>query len=390
MYKYKLVRISSVPITLLVLLRSQLKFMSQHYDVLAVSSKGPTLDEVGERAGVRTVGIDMTRKITPFKDLIALWRLYILLKKEKPAMVHTHTPKAGILGMIAARLAGVPLRLHTVAGMPLLERTGVTRKVLEVVEKLTYKCATHVYPNSGLMKQIIIKNKYCRPEKLKVIGNGSSNGIDTSFFDPEQIAQPGTRTKLRASLNIEPEDILYCFVGRIVADKGIHELIEAFKQLALENSNVKLLLLGPFERHLDPLNKVAEDTIIENSSIIWVDFQRDVRPYLSMSDIFVFPSYREGFPNVVMQAGAMGLPSIVSDINGCNEIIENGINGLIVPVKDKAALKNAMEELLLNTDLRKKMADCSRRIIVEKYDHHYLQSELLKEYTQLCDNGALK
>ncbi|MBC7913376.1 MAG: glycosyltransferase family 4 protein [Pyrinomonadaceae bacterium] len=386
---YKLIRISTVPITLLVLLRSQLKFMAQHYDVLAVSSKGAALDEVGEKAGVRTVGIDMTRKITPFKDLVALWRLYILLKKERPTMVHTHTPKAGILGMIAARLAGVPLRLHTVAGMPLLEKTGVTRKLLDFVEKLTYKCATNVYPNSGLMKQIIIENRYCNPDKLKVIGNGSSNGIDTSFFDPALI-EPEASSQLRNSLNIQPEDILYCFIGRIVADKGIHELIDAFSQLALENANVKLLLLGLFERHLDPLSKAAEDAIKGNDSIIWVDFQKDVRPYLSISDIFVFPSYREGFPNVVMQAGAMGLPSIVSDINGCNEIIDNGINGLIIPVKDKTALHKAMEELLLNIDLRQRMADCSRRIIVEKYDHHFLQSEMLKEYAGLCNNGTLK
>ena len=382
---HKLVRITTVPMSLFILLRSQLKFMSDHYEVVAISSNGPGLEKVAQQTGLRTVGINMTREITPFRDLIALLSLYTFLKREKPAIVHTHTPKAGILGMLAARLAGVPLRLHTVAGMPLLIKTGLTRKLLELVEKTTYSCATNVYPNSHLMKQIIIESGFCEPEKLKVIGNGSSNGIDTNYFDPSKFDSSSTRTALRESLQIGQNELVFCFIGRIVADKGIHELIEAFEWLTAKNSEVRLLLLGPFERHLDPLNKWAEDRINKNDQIVWIDFKADVRPYLIMSDIFVFPSYREGFPNVVMQAGAMGLPSIVSDINGCNEIIEHDKNGIIVPVKDPKALYNAMLNLLNRPEVRQKMANCSRKLIVQKYDENYVQNELLKEYNALCE-----
>ena len=382
---HKLVRITTVPMSLLILLRSQLKFMSDYYEVVAISSKGAGLEKVSQQTGLRTVGINMTREITPFKDLKALWSLYSFLKKEKPTIVHTHTPKAGILGMIAARMAGVPLRLHTVAGMPLLIKSGVMRSILEVVEKITYSCATNVYPNSFLMKQIIVDNKFCRPEKLKVIGNGSSNGVDVNYFNPNFLGCSTAKDKLRKEYSFSQNDIVFCFIGRIVADKGIRELIEAFEMLLETSENVKLLLLGPFENHLNPLNEWTEKQIFENQNIVWVDFKADVRPFFVMSDIFVFPSYREGFPNVVMQAGAMGLPSIVSDINGCNEIIENGKNGLVIPVRNAYALHVAMRELLDDPGKRQEMAQCSRAIIVEKYDEGFVQRALLNEYDLLCE-----
>lgn len=381
----KLIRITTVPVSLVVLLRGQLQFMSKYYDVLAVSSKGAELDLLEKQPGLRIAGVNMTRKITPFKDLAALWNLYRLLKREKPEMVHTHTPKAGLLGMLAAQLAGVPVRLHTVAGMPLLERQGLIRKVLELAEKLTYRCATKVYPNSLAMKQLIESHKYCSPKKLKVIGNGSSNGIDTSVFDP-QLFTAQSRNQTRESIGISPNDIVYCFVGRMVADKGIKELVEAFLKISQHNRYTKLLLIGPFESDLDPLNNFIVEKILNHPSIIWKDFQPDVRPYLSISDIFVFPSYREGFPNVVMQAGAMNLPCIVTNINGCNEIIQQEKNGIIVPVKNSKALQNAMEQLTHNAELRKKLSINARQMIAARYDQHYVMNELLKEYLHFTGN----
>jgi glycosyltransferase involved in cell wall biosynthesis len=381
----KLIRITTVPVSLVVLLRGQLQFMSQYYEVLAVSSKGAELDLLEKQSGLRISGVNMTRKITPFKDLAALWNLYRLLKREKPEMVHTHTPKAGLLGMLAAQLAGVPVRLHTVAGMPLLERQGLIRKVLEIAEKLTYMCATRVYPNSQAMRQLIESHKYCSPQKLKVIGNGSSNGIDTSVFDP-QLFTVQTKYDTRQSMGISADDMVYCFVGRMVADKGVKELVEAFVKISQHNHSAKLLLIGPFENDLDPLNNSTLDKILKHPSIIWRDFQADVRPYLSISDIFVFPSYREGFPNVVMQAGAMNLPCIVTNINGSNEIIHQEKNGIIVPVKNSRALQNAMEQLTHNPALRKKLSTNARQMIVSRYDQHYVMNELLKEYLHFTDN----
>ena len=377
--KPKMVRITTVPVSLLVLLGDQLQFMSDHFDITAVSASGPELQKLEQKHGIRTKAIEMTRKITPLKDLTALRKLYRLLKDEKPQIVHTHTPKAGLLGMIAAKLAGVPIRLHTVAGMPLLEATGVKRKLLELTERITSACATHVYPNSEVMKDIICEHKYCEPSKMKVIGHGSSNGVNTRHFDPALYTEAANQEK-RREWGIAPDDLVYLFIGRIVKDKGITELVKAFKKISQHNQRVKLLLVGPFERDLDPLDADIEKEIETNPSIIWTGFQSDVRPFFAISDLFVFPSYREGFPNVVMQAGSMSIPSIVSDINGCNEIIEEGKNGVIVPVKDVKSLQRAMESLTNNAQLRHQMAETCRDLVVSRYDQQYVMNELLTEY----------
>lgn len=377
---HKLIRITTVPQTLAVLLKKQLQFMSAYYNIVAVSSNKVKLEIFKESSGISVHPIEMTRKITPLKDILALRNLVIFLRKEKPLIVHTHTPKAGILGMIAAYLAGVPIRMHTVGGLPLLEERGIKRKVLDLVEKLTYHFATNVYPNSYNLKDIILENKYCDKSKLKVIGNGSSNGIDTSYFNPNLFTED-FKTKFRTSLGLKPENFVFCFVGRMVKDKGINELVSAFK--SLNQANTKLILVGPYERDLDPVDKETETEIENNPSIIWVGFKPDVRPYLAISNVFVFPSYREGFPNVVMQAGAMNLPCIVSNINGCNEIIEMGKNGIIIPVKNSIKLKEAMEELLFNSVLLARMIEASRLVIVSRYEQQFILNELLKEYNQL-------
>ncbi|MDB5144678.1 MAG: glycosyl transferase group 1 [Mucilaginibacter sp.] len=381
-------RISTVPVSLMVLLKNQLRYMSAHFEVVAVSSGGAMLDQLSKDLNMRVKPINMTRKITPWEDFMALTKLVKVMRAEKPLIVHTHTPKAGLLGMLGAKIAGVPIRLHTVAGMPLLERTGFQRRILNAVEKLTYACATMVYPNSGEMQSIILDQKFCNKDKIKVIGNGSSNGVDTDHFKIEDYSAE-YKAAQREALNIKPTDFVYCFIGRIVADKGINELVEAFLNINKDNSHTRLLLVGPFENNLDPLKKSTHDSIINNPAIIWIDFQKDVRPYFSISDVFVFPSYREGFPNVVMQAGAMGLPSIVSDINGCNEIIQAGKNGIIVPVKSSIALEKAMLILLTDKQLRDDMSSRCRENIVSRFESSYVMNELLKEYqTQIQKRSA--
>ena len=181
----KLIRITTVPGSLDKLLDGQLKFMSAYYDVVAVSSYSETLEKVHEKEGVRVKSVEMTRQITLGKDVIALWKMYRFLRKEKPFIVHTHTPKAGIVGMMAAWIARVPIRLHTVAGLPLMEATGNKRRLLNWVEKITYSLATKVYPNSYGLYDFIVSHKLCGEKKLKVIGSGSSNGINSAFFDPD-------------------------------------------------------------------------------------------------------------------------------------------------------------------------------------------------------------
>lgn len=380
--KPKLIRLTTVPGSLAGLLNGQLRFMNQYFEVIGISSAGDSrpLSDVAEQEGVRVIPVEMTRKITLFQDLKAVWELYKIFRQEKPVIVHTHTPKAGTLGMLAAYFAKVPLRLHTVAGLPLLEASGQKRKLLNFIEKLTYKCATEVYPNSFGLKKIILEEKFVKEGKLKVIGHGSSNGIDTSHFDPN-IFSDKDKNALRRKLRIDPDDYVFIFLGRIVADKGINELVSAFKELIIEHPNTKLLLVGTYEKELDPILAENEKYIQESSAIIEVGWQKDVRPFFSISDSLVFPSYREGFPNVVMQACTMGIPSIVTDINGCNELIRHEKNGLIVPVKNVKELKSAMLKIMTNnvTEDPKKI----RAFMVENYSRNFIHNKILENYMSL-------
>lgn len=378
MTKPKLIRITTVPISLDKLLTGQLRFMNSFYEVIAVSSDNKYLKKIGDQEEIRTFHVEMSRKITPVKDIIAVLKLFFFLRKEKPFIVHTHTPKAGIVGMLAAALAGVPHRLHTVAGMPLIEATGFKRKVLNFVERLTYSFATKIYPNSHGLTDIILDNHFCKPDKIKVLANGSSNGIDTSYFNPDLYSDT-QNAALRLQLNTNPTDFIFVFVGRLVADKGINELVLAFEKLSHKNPKVKLLLVGDYETDLDPLSPETLAIIQNNKGIVAVGFQSDVRPYLAISDALVFPSYREGFPNVVMQAGAMGLPSIVTDINGCNEIIQHLKNGIIIPIKNATAIFESMQSMISNPTTPQEKQN-NRAMIVDRYEQCLVWEAILEEY----------
>lgn len=384
----KLFRITTVPISVEKLLGRQLSFMNQYFEVTAISADREYLERVGAELGIKTHPIEMTRKITPLQDLRSLWEMYRYIKKEKPEIIHTHTPKAGLIGMMAAKLAGVKIRLHTVAGLPLMEASGSKRKVLNAVEKFTYSCATHVYPNSQGLYDFILNEKLGKPNKLKVIGNGSTNGIDTSHFDPALFSSE-SKQQLRKNLGFSKEDFVFVFVGRLVKDKGINELISAFKTLQSSNAPIlKLLLVGPLEQDLDPLSPEVLSEIETNPNIKSVGFQKDVRPYFAVSDALAFPSYREGFPNVVLQALAMGIPAVVSDINGCNEIITNGQNGLIIPSKDAESLQKAMNDLM-NQEFYQRLKSASRASVMQYRQE--LIWELLKEnYKSLLNSQGFE
>lgn len=351
--------------------------------MVGVSSPDKELNEVAVSEGIRVVPLEMKRQVSLVNDLVSLVNMYRLIKKERPDIIHTHTPKAGMLGMVAGRMARVPVRLHTVAGLPLVGATGLKRKVLNIVEKITYACATKVYPNSYGLNEIILNNKFCMPSKLKVIGNGSSNGIDTHHFSPSQIAVEETE-KLKVQLGINPDYMVFVFVGRLVKDKGINELIAAFKNLLQKHSHVKLLLVGNPEPELDPLLPETEHEINNNPNIITAGYQTDVRPYLAVANSLVFPSYREGFPNVVMQAGAMGLPAIVTDINGCNEIIITAENGEIIPPKDEQALYEKMKEWVEQPEKVAAMAGNARRLVESRYEQKIVWEAVLEEYRRFA------
>ena len=381
----KLIRITTVPISLEKLLENQARFFKTFYSVTLVSSQKEQLQRLAKEQGVNHFSLEMTRKITPLHDLRCLLQLIRFLRKDKPHIVHTHTPKAGIVGMLAAFIAGVPLRMHTVAGLPLMEAKGLKKSILYVVERLTYRCATHVYPNARGLMDFIQEKKLAGKTPLKCIGNGSSNGIDLTYFNPERVSKE-QEMSFREKWNISKDDFVFLFIGRLVGDKGVNELVAAFEQLANKIPNAKLLMVGPQEPTLDPLKQVTIASIEKNPKIVSTAYQQDVRPFLKIAQVFVFPSYREGFPNVVLQAGAMGIPCIVSDINGCNEIIENEVNGLIVPPKSIQPLSEKMYSLYKDPKKRATFIDRTIERIATDFERTHYWKLLLEEYKLLEKN----
>jgi glycosyltransferase involved in cell wall biosynthesis len=379
--KSKLIRTSTVAISLDFLLKGQLSFLQNYYEVLAVSGMDEHLETVGLREGVRTANVPMQRSIHPVKDIVSLWRLYRLFRKEKPQIVHSITPKAGLLSMTAAYFAGVPIRIHTFTGLIFPTRKGMMQRVLIAMDKLLCHFATSIIPEGEGVKQDLIQYNITK-KPLHVLANGNVNGIDVNYFNPEKFSNE-ERLNLKNKTGIAPDDFVFIFVGRLVGDKGINELAEAFRIFSTDEMKMKLLLVGPLEKELDPLTPKTLDEIDRNRNIIPVGFQKDIRPYLAIADALVFPSYREGFPNVVMQAGAMGLPSIVTDISGCNEIIKDGENGIIIPVKDEQKLENALSELFNNKILYYILKSNSREIITMRYKQEYVWEALLNLYKNI-------
>ena len=352
--------------------------MSNYFETHAVSSPGIHLDNLSTEEGTKVYSVSMERQPSPFKDLISLFLMSSLIARIEPDIVHTHTPKAGLIGLMASWMVGIPVRLHTVAGIPWVESVGIRRKLLRTTEKLTYFFATHVYSNSFELRKFILKNELLPVDKISVVANGSSNGIDTSWFRLSDEIESAS-CKLKKQWAIDGFKVIV-FVGRLVKDKGIEELLHSFIGLKKKGYRVKLVLVGPYEENRDPLTDWARDQINTDSDIICTGFVEDVRPYLAASDFLAFPSYREGFPNVPMQAGAMGLPSIVSDINGCNEIIKNEVNGLIIPPKNIDALSNAIERLLTDRNLYDRLSRNARPMIKNRFEQSLVWDALLLDY----------
>lgn len=353
---------------------------NEGYEVVAVSSPGKELQTVEKREGVRTYAVPMERRMAPFKDLRSLWGLIKVFRRERPQMVHSITPKAGLLSMMAAWICRVPVRLHTFTGLVFPTATGLTRKILIFTDRLTCACATHIHPEGEGVRNDLINN-HITVKPLKVLGHGNIRGIDLSHYDRSLPEVKGKTEEIRR------DDLFtFVFIGRLVGDKGINELTNAFARINNEFPSTRLLLVGPKEQDLDPLKPETLKIIEEHPAIEAVGVQNDVRPWLAASDAFVFPSYREGFPNVVIEAGAMGLPSIVTDINGSREIIIDGKNGIIVPSKDEDALYRGMRRFLENPEMVKEMAQNAHGLVESRYEQGYVRDCLKAFYREILSN----
>lgn len=383
-HKPKLLRVTTHDISLNSLLKGQLRFLNDHFEVVGVAADTGKLKMVGEREGVRVVNLPMHREISLKADLRCLWLMYRLLRRERPAIVHANTPKGSLLAMVAGWLAGVPHRVYTVTGLRYQGASGNLRRVLQAMERLSCRFATNVIPEGRGVKEALEKDGITR-KPLRVVLNGNINGIDTAFFNPAALCAPAQpvsekREAIRKELNLSPTDFTFVFIGRIVSDKGMNELAACLRRL---EGRCKLILVGRFETTLDPLHDGGEDFFKTSPDVRYVGYQADVRPYLLAADALVFPSYREGFPNVVLQAGAMNLPAIVTDINGCNEIVSEGKNGVIIPPRDPEALYRAMLRFLDHPDEVQACARQAREMITSRYEQREVWQALLQRYEEI-------
>lgn len=370
----KIIRVTTVPVSLAAFCSGLLSELQQEgYEVVAVSSPGEQLDEFALREGVRAHGVEMERHISPLKDLKSLVGLIRVFRRERPAMVHSMTPKAGLLAMMAAWVCRVPVRLHTFTGLVFPTTTGLKQKILIFTDRLTCACATHIVPEGEGVKRDLV-NYRITGKPMAVLGHGNVRGIDLERFNPQLPEVQVEVAKIRRQ-----GVFTFLFVGRLVRDKGINELVEAFERLNKEVPATRLILVGRQEPELDPLTPETISKIDRNKNIEAVGQLSDVRPWLAAADAFVFPSYREGFPNVVIEAGAMGLPSIVTDINGSREIIIEGKNGTIIPPRNADALYGAMKAMIDNPEELKEMAAGSRQLIAARYEQGYVR-RCLKDY----------
>ncbi|MBP7699059.1 MAG: glycosyltransferase family 4 protein [Saprospiraceae bacterium] len=380
--KTKLVRITTVPVSLQKLLTGQMKFMKDNgFEVIMMSADGPEISEVVTREGCPHIIIPLTRKITPLQDLKALYILIKHIRKIKPDIVHTHTPKAGLIGMLAAFLTRVPIRIHTVAGLPLETQRGIKRKLLIAIEKITYWCANEVWPNSKSLYNFVLEHKLTNCDKLHIIGHGSTNGIDVVEYDAT-ILNADILNEVKQKLNYSASYKYLLFVGRVVKDKGIEELVAVFKSLSAVFSNLKLIIVGPYENDLDPISSEVEDEIKINPAIISTGYSNYVKYYMHIADIFVFPSHREGFPNVLMQAALMDCPVAASRITGNVDIIEHQLNGLLFEKGNKTELYASIERLLLDTDLTKIISSKLREKIIANFDRQVVHQLIKQRYNE--------
>ena len=374
----KIIRTVTVPKSIGFFEDVMMKLKDKGYEVVVLTSPGKSLDDFKQRhPQEKTIEVPMERRISLIKDFQSLWRMIKVLHKEKPYMVHSMTPKAGLLTMLAGWLTGVPIRVHTFTGLVWPTSVGFKRKILMATDWLTCACATHIIPEGQGVLNDLKNHGVCR-KPMKVLGYGNVMGVDMERFSPVRVAD----------VTRDDSEFRFIFVGRIVGDKGINELVEAFVHLNNEHPHTKLVLVGKYEDNLDPVKPETKKIIEENPCIdaCGPKYSDALLEEYAKAHCFVLPSYREGFPNVVMEAGAMGLPSIVTDINGSREIIINGENGLIVPSKDANALYGAMRQMMLDNVARNKMAANARHLIESRFEKSFVQRCLINFYEEIFES----
>ncbi|MBI2843634.1 MAG: glycosyltransferase family 4 protein [Armatimonadetes bacterium] len=387
----KILHITTVPGTLF-FFQGQMRFIeSQGFEVHALSSPGDRLERFGRLEGVPVHAVRMHRRITPLKDLAALWRIWRTIRLLRPEIVQAHTPKGGLLGMIAAWLARAPVRIYHIHGLPLTTARGYKRLILHATEKLSCLLAHQVFCVSHSLREIIVEKRLCPADKIKVLMSGSANGIDaTGRFNPD-LLPPGSRREVRERYGIPDSALVIGFVGRLVRDKGIAELAAAWKILRERHPSLHLLLAGEFEGG-DPVPRNAKDVLSRDRRVHLVGrVEREQMPgFYTAMDTLVLPTYREGFPTVLAEAAAMRLPVVATQAPGCRDAVWDGATGTLVPVRDAEALANAIERYLGDPAMRRRHGHTARMRMLKEFRCEDMWAAVHSEYLRLLHERGIE
>lgn len=357
------------------------------WDVHAVSSPGEKLESFGTREGVTVHAVEMPRRITPARDALSVAKLTQLFRRLRPAIVHAHTPKGGLLGMMAATLAGIPVRIYHMRGLPFTTARGARRQLLQMTERTACALAHHVLCQSPSLRQEALTHHLCAAEKIRVLCGGS-NGIDAAErFNPRTLGE--TRAQLRHALGWSDAHIAFGFVGRLVGDKGISELAEAWQHVRDQVENARLVLLGPFEAK-DAVSPAIRSALERDRTVHLVGFTPETPRWYATMDVFVFPSHREGFPNAPLEASAMELPVIATTVPGCVDAVIDGSTGTLIPPRSPSALAQAMIRYAREPSLRVTHGAAGRVRVLSEFSREPIWHALDALYTSQLEQSIAR
>ncbi|HBG28776.1 MAG: hypothetical protein A2Y10_07060 [Planctomycetes bacterium GWF2_41_51] len=372
-----LIVISAIDITFKILLLAQIKAAQEAgYKVHGICSEGPNFDFL-KKEGIQMFPVKIKRSISPFSDIKALWQIYRYLKKEKIEIVHTHTPKCSLLGQLAAKMAGVPVIINTVHGFYFHDNMKPFAKWFYVMmERIAAKCSTMILSQNPEDIETAIKLKICKPDKIKFLGNG----VNLEKFNPHRFGN-NFKIQKRQEIGVPKDSIVIGIIGRLVKEKGFLELFEAFKVIVNEYKNVWLIIIGPQEP--EKVDRISMDTVkqygIENRTV-YLGERDDISEILACCDIYTLPSWREGFPRSAIEAAAMGLPIVTTDIRGGRQVVENNKNGLLVELKNANELKKTLIKLIKNQNLRTQMGKAGLEKAQKEFDENKVCEIVVNTY----------
>jgi glycosyltransferase involved in cell wall biosynthesis len=376
----RVAHITTIDLSLRYLLMNQLQsIQAAGYDVTGISTPGPYVQGI-TATGIHHIPVTMTRNLTPSTDLASLARLVRIIRRERFTIVHTHNPKPGLLGQLAARIAGVPIVVNTVHGFYFHDRMQPSwRKFYITMEKVAARCSDIILSQNREDIQTALKEGICTPDQIKFLGNG----IDLQRFDRRQVS-PQALDAVRAQFHLSADRPVIGFVGRLVAEKGILELFQAAQQVLTTIPDAQFLVIGPIDSDkADALTPAVAEEYGVAEAFTFTGMQQSMPELYALMDLFVLPSHREGFPRAPMEASAMGVPCVVTDIRGCREAVIHNLNGVLVPLGEISALAQAIVELLANPTRAKEMGLAGRRLAEERFDEQIVFTKVKAEYARL-------